>query len=170
MKSLTILRHAKSSWAEPGAGDFDRHLNERGQEAARRIGRELKKRNMRFDVVLASAAVRVRETVEALVEGYGQDLEVGVETQIYEASVQTLIGMVRGIPEPAARAMLVGHNPGLQQLVLLLGSGGDGHRERIEMHFPTAAAAVLDLDVERWTDVSPGFGAIRELILPNEID
>jgi phosphohistidine phosphatase len=171
MKSLTILRHAKSSWAEPGQQDFDRPLNERGRKAARRIGRELKHRKMHFDVVLASAAVRVQETLEELFEGYGEELEVGVEAQVYEADVQTLLSLVREIPESGTTAMLVGHNPGLHRLVLeLANEDSAGLRERLESRFPTAAAAVIDLNAETWSDVTPGCGLIRALILPKELD
>jgi phosphohistidine phosphatase len=171
MKSLTILRHAKSSWAEPGQQDFDRPLNERGHSAARRMGRELKHRQIHFDVVLASAAVRVQETLEEFFEGYGEELEVGVEAQIYEADVHTLLSLVREIPDSGATAMLVGHNPGLHRLVLELSRDDPaGLRERVESKFPTAAAAVIDLDVETWTDVAPACGLIRALILPKELD
>lgn len=171
MKSLTILRHAKSSWDEPGIDDFDRPLNERGRKAAQRMGSELKKRKLRFDVVLASAAVRVQETLEEFDRGYGEHLEVGVEAQIYEADVATLIDLVREIPEPGKKAMLVGHNPGLQQLVLALAQDdGEGLRDSVESKLPTAAAAVIEFDVEKWTDVGPGSGLIRDLILPRELD
>ena len=170
MKSLTILRHAKSSWDKPGLDDFDRPLNERGRKSARLMGRELRKRKMRFDLVVASAAVRVQETLEEFAEGYGEDLEVGVESRIYEAGVQTLMDVVRAIPDRVEKAMIVGHNPGLQQLVLALASdGGKGLRERVESKFPTAAAAVIELDIKKWGDAGAGSGRIRELILPREL-
>jgi phosphohistidine phosphatase len=85
--------------------------------------------------------------------------------------VLTLLSLVRGIPESGTTAMLVGHNPGLHRLVLELARDDPkGLRERAESKFPTAAAAVLDLDVEKWTDVAPGCGLIRALILPKELD
>jgi phosphohistidine phosphatase len=170
MKSLTILRHAKSSRDEPGLDDFDRPLNERGRKAARQMGKELKRRKMRFDLVLASAAVRVQETLEDFTAGYGEDLEIGVDSRIYEATVQTLIGVIRAVPDRVGNAMIVGHNPGLQQLVLALASDdGEGFRARVESKFPTAAAAVIELNIETWGDAGPGTGRTRELILPREL-
>ena len=170
MKRLTILRHAKSSWDDASLDDFNRPLNERGWKAARRIGRELKHRQMKFDFALASSAARVRETIDGFVEGYGEpDFEIRFEPSIYEASVATLLDLVRGLPEDAAAALLVGHNPGLERLVVEL-SEPDELRDRVAGKFPTAAVAVVELTPEHWKDVQPGSGRIAELIFAKELD
>src|SRR6476661_3048412 len=102
MKSLAILRHAKSSWDEPGLADFNRPLNERGWKAARRAGRELKDRHIGFDLCIASTAARVRETLDGLIESYGNpDFETRFEPSIYEATSATLLEIVRGLPDSA---------------------------------------------------------------------
>jgi phosphohistidine phosphatase len=170
VKRLSVLRHAKSSWEEPNLDDFDRPLNERGWKAARRIGRELKQRKIAVDFCLASPAARVRETLDGLAQGYGDfSFEVRFEPRIYEASVETLLELVRVIPDDVEKPLLVGHNPGLHELVLRLTSGGE-LRRRLEAKFPTAAFAMIDLHAKRWAEVTAGQGKIVELILPRELD
>ena len=171
MTLLTTLRHAKSSWDEPGLDDFDRPLNDRGRKAARRVGRELKRRRIRFDHVIASPAVRVRETIGELSKGYGKLPDVSFDSQIYDASADALLHVLRRIPETAHAPLLVGHNPGMQQLVLaLVREDGNGLRGRVAEKYPTAALAMIELAVPRWDEVETQSGTIVELILPRELD
>jgi phosphohistidine phosphatase len=171
MTILTILRHAKSSWDDSRLADFDRPLNDRGRKAAKRVGRELKKRRIRIDRIIASPAVRVRETLRELAEGYGDTRDVQFERRIYEASAAVLFDLVRSIPNAAHAPLLVGHNPGLHELVLTLTADDDQDlRRRVMSKFPTAAVAVIELPAVRWADVAPGTGRIVELILPRELD
>jgi phosphohistidine phosphatase len=168
---LTTLRHAKSSWDEPGLDDFDRPLNDRGRKAARRVGRELKRRKVRFDHVVASPAVRVRETIEEIANGYGKLPDVSFDAQIYGASAEALLHVVRRMPETAHAPLLVGHNPGMQRLVLALArEDRGGLRGRIAEKYPTAALAMIELEVTRWDEVEARSGTIVELILPRELD
>lgn len=170
MTILTILRHAKSSWADRGMEDFDRPLNQRGRAAARRIGEELKRRGVHFDHVLASPAARVRETLNQLSEGYGSRLEVAFDQHLYGATADSLLDQVRRIPAEVHAPLLVGHNPGLQQLILeLTRDDASGLRSRVGEGFPTAAVAMIELPAVRWSDTEPGSGLIRELILPREL-
>ena len=171
MTLLTVIRHAKSSWDDPAIDDFDRSLNERGRHAAQRIGEELKRRGFKFDLILASPARRVRDTLDCIEKGYGSALPVQFEPQIYEASEATLFELVRRISERAHAPMLVGHNPGLQRLILALtGEDEGGLRERIRAGLPTAAVALIELPAPRWAEVMQGSGQIRELILPRDLD
>jgi phosphohistidine phosphatase len=168
---LTTLRHAKSSWDHPGLDDFERPLNDRGRKAARKLGRELKRRKVRFDHVIASPAARVRETIEELARGYGKLPYVRFDSQIYDASAEALLHVVRHIPETAHAPLLVGHNPGLQQLVLALArEDGNGFRSDVAEKYPTAGFAVIELAVPRWDEVETHSGTIVELILPRELD
>ncbi len=170
MKRLTILRHAKSSWDEPSRADFDRPLNSRGWKTARLIGREMKKRKMHFDLCIASPAARVRETLDGVAEGYGEfEFEVRFEPRIYEASAATLLELVRSLPDKARDVLLVGHNPGLERLVVEITRDGQFHK-RVAEKFPTAAVAVIDLHNERWAEVDAASGELAELILPKEVD
>lgn len=171
MKRLTILRHAKSSWDDPHLEDFNRPLNDRGWKAARRMGRELEKRGAKFDLVIASPAARVRETIDGLTEKLKLNVDIRYEPQIYEASLGTLVEMVRDIRESARSVLMVGHNPGLQQLIVeLTHEAPDDRRSRVERKFPTAGLATIKLPVDRWNAVTAGIGEIAELILPKEID
>ncbi len=171
MTILTLLRHAKSSWDAQGLDDFDRPLNERGRKAAQRIGRELQRRRIRFDRVIASPAVRVRQTLEEFARGYDKALDVRFDDRLYAAGVETLLNVVRDIPEEAHAPLLVGHNPGLHEVLLRLTRDDDGGlRRKVVAKYPTAAVAVVTFIAPRWQEVSPASGEIRELILPRELD
>jgi phosphohistidine phosphatase len=166
-----MLRHAKSSWDDPNLNDFNRPLNERGWKAARRIGRELGHRRMTFDLVLASTATRVRETIEGVQENHEFAAPVRFEPLIYLATAATLLSLVRDLPETVEAPLLVGHNPGLAQLLMEMTSDDSGGlRRRIAGNFPTGALAVVELPADEWAGVAPGSGAIVELILPKELD
>lgn len=171
MKRLAILRHAKSSWDDPSLDDFNRPLNDRGWKAARRIGRELKHRGMRFDLVLSSTAARARETIDGVQEKYGFDCPIEFEPDLYLASEAELLQRVRALDEKVKAPLLVGHNPGLEQLIAdLTRDDRNGLRLRIEGKFPTGTLAVLELPVHHWSKVKPGEGEVVELILPKELD
>ncbi len=170
MKRLTILRHAKSRSGDAHIDDFNRPLEEGGWKAARRMGRELNHRGIRFDYCAASMAVRVRETLEGLIEGFGQqDFEVRFEPMIYDATIATLLDIVRGLPANVKAPLLVGHNPGLQGLIIQLVRDRSS-RDRVADKFPTTGLAQIDLPAHHWGDVQPGSGEIAELIYPKELD
>lgn len=166
MTVLSFLRHAKSSWDDAGVRDFDRPLNDRGRKAAERVGHELRQRGIRFDHVLASPAARVRETLDRLAQGYGALPQAGFDDRLYAASERTLLDMVKALPGAVHAPLLVGHNPGLHQLLLTL-IGGD---ERVAHKFPTAAFATIDLPAVEWNEVVPGKGQLQALILPRALD
>jgi phosphohistidine phosphatase len=171
MKQLTLLRHAKSSWDDQSLEDFNRPLNVRGWKAARRIGRELKDHGMHFDVVLASTAARVRETIDGVQEKYDFGAPIQFEQRIYEASEAILLELVRSLPETAGSALLVGHNPGLERLIVELTHDDDmGLRHRVIGKFPTAGLAAIRLPAEHWRNVEAGSGKIVDLIFPKELD
>lgn len=171
MTILTIMRHAKSGTAAPGGDDFERRLTDRGRETALQVGRELRHRDVNFDLVLASPAARVRETLDGLAEGYAKPLDVHFEPAIYEAGVPRLFELVRRIPERVCSALLVGHNPGLQHLVETLARDDSrGMRGRVREEFPTAAVAVIELPSPRWAETASESGEIVELIFPRGLD
>jgi phosphohistidine phosphatase len=171
MKRLTILRHAKSSWDDAQLDDFNRPLNDRGWKAARRLGKEMKHRGMRFDFVLASTAARVRETLDGVREKFEITAEIRFEPLMYGASEEALLSLVRTLPETAHRPLLVGHNPGLERLLIGLTHGdSDGLRRTVAHKYPTGALAVVELPANRWTKVEAGSGEIVELIVPKDLD
>ena len=170
MKSLTLLRHAKSGWDDPALRDFDRPLNPRGRRAARTVGAEMKARGLGFDLVLASPARRVTETLDEVAAGYGA-LAPEYDERLYLASAAILLEFVRKAPDSAARLLLVGHNPGLEELALGLTASDDGGlRSEVEVKYPTGTVAEIRLPVERWADVRAGAGRIVRFIRPRDLD
>jgi phosphohistidine phosphatase len=171
MKRLAILRHAKSSWDEPDLDDFNRPLNDRGWKAARRMGKELKHRGMRFDLVLSSTAARARETVDGVQEKFDFHAEVRFERRMYGASEEQLLSLIRGLPESVHAPLLVGHNPGLERLIVELTHDDDqGLRDRVTHKYPTGALAMIELPAHHWAKIEAGSGTIVELIVPKELD
>jgi phosphohistidine phosphatase len=171
MKRLALLRHAKSSWDDAVLDDFNRPLNERGWKAARRVGRELKQRSLEFDLVLSSPAARTRETIDGLKEKYDFAAPIEFDPRLYGASERVLLEIVRRLDEKVRAPLIVGHNPGLEQLVAgLTRDDRRGLRHRIEGKFPTAALAIVELPAKRWAEVEPASGELVELILPRELD
>lgn len=170
MKTLTLLRHAKSGWDDPVSRDFDRPLNPRGRKAARTVGREMKAQALAFDLVLASPARRVIETLEEVAAAYGP-IEPEFDQRLYLASTASLLERIRAAPEEAERLLVVGHNPGLEELALCLSVGDDsGLRGQVELKYPTGTVAEIALPVERWADVKEGTGKIERFIRPRDLD
>jgi phosphohistidine phosphatase len=169
MKRLTLLRHAKSTWDDPVARDFDRPLNRRGRKAAGRIGEEMKALNLRFDAVFASPAVRVKETLAEVEQGYGRDLPVTFEQAIYLASPETLLDLIRAMDDSAESLLLVGHNPGLESLAIDLAGSGP-LRAQAAIKYPTATLAELTFDCATWPEIAPGSGRLTRFIRPRDLD
>ena len=158
MKRLLVLRHAKAERDSETGRDFDRPLASRGWKDAADVGRAMRERGLRPNAIIASPAKRVIETLAALAEGYGP-LEAEYDRRIYNASPETLLDVVRQAEDGAQTLLLVGHNPGLQLLLLELTRG------RIGESFPTAALAVVDIAAFSWADVGQGGGDGVELLL-----
>ncbi|HEX8308455.1 MAG TPA: histidine phosphatase family protein [Allosphingosinicella sp.] len=170
MKTLTLLRHAKSGWDDPVSRDFDRPLNPRGRKAARAVGREMKAHGLAFDLVLASPARRVIETLEEVAAAFGP-IRPHFDQRLYLAPVATLIEIVRATPRNVDRLLVVGHNPGLEELALCLSQGDEaGLRGEVAVKYPTGTVAEIPLDVERWSEVAQGSGRIERFIRPRDLD
>jgi phosphohistidine phosphatase len=171
LKTLTLLRHAKSGWDDPVARDFDRPLNPKGKRAAVAMGRHLRALGLAFDHVVASPAQRVIETIGEFEGGFGTRLEPAWDRRAYLASPATLLDIIRETPAEAARLLLVGHNPGLEELVLLLvADAADGLRDQVEEKYPTASVAEIAFAMKDWADVAPGTGRLERFIRPRDID
>lgn len=169
MKTLTLLRHAKSSWDDPVARDFDRPLNAKGRRAAAMIGRELTAQGFTFDHVLASPAIRVIETLDEVWRGYGRKLEPVWDRALYLASAASLLDLVQALPDAADHVLMVGHNPGLEDLVLDLTLDGE-LRERVEDKYPTATVAQMTLPVDRWAEARAHSATLVAFIRPRDLD
>lgn len=161
MKTLLLLRHAKSSWPNEGQRDFERPLNERGLKAAPLVGDYLRNESVGVDLVLASPAERARHTATLAVETAQLAARVRYDERIYEASVERLLEVVAQIGDEANAVLLVGHNPGMTGLLELLTG--------VAEHMPTAALAKVTLDVEKWSKIGADCGQLEWLVRPKEL-
>lgn len=172
MKRLTLLRHAKSGWDDPVSRDFDRPLNAKGKRAARTIGHYLREHDLHFDRIAGSPAVRVVETLEEVAAALGETIAPAWDKRVYLASGVTLLDVVHDTPDEAGSLMLVGHNPGLEDLILMLvpDRAGDEARDQVEEKFPTASIAEIMFDTNHWADIKPDSGRLVRFVRPRDLD
>ena len=146
MKILLILRHAKSSWKESGLADHDRSLNKRGKRDAPRIGELLREQGWVPGMILSSSAKRAKRTAEIVAEESGFGGEILLSRELYAAWPESYIDALNLQPDQNGCIMVVGHNPGLEELLLVL----TGEAERM----PTAALAQVTLPIDSWSELS----------------
>ncbi len=171
MKTLTLLRHAKSGWDDPVERDFDRPLNAKGMRAAVLVGRHMRSLDLCFDYVLASPAVRVMETLDYIAQGLGRRIAPEWDQRIYLASATTLIDILSDLPDHVTSVLLVGHNPGLEELALtLIGPAAGDLLASLEQKYPTATLAELRMPADRWVDMKPHTGTLSRFIRPRDLD
>jgi phosphohistidine phosphatase len=162
MKTLLLLRHAKSDWGDSTLRDFDRPLAARGERDAPRIGKALRKRGVSPDLIVSSPAARARATVEAVSRAAKLANEIQFDEAIYGAPSADLLKLIRRFPNESCCALLVGHNPGFEDLLARL----TGARERM----PTAALALIEFDIDDWDDVEDSKGRLLWLLTPKQLD
>ena len=174
-KQLFVLRHAKSSWDDPGLDDRERPLAPRGRRAVRLLADYLRTHHIEPAQVLCSPARRTRETYD----GVAPAGELHVEQELYEASCQDVLDRLRRVPEPTPSVMVIGHNPALQVLVLRL-TGANGKSkprgdtaaqallDELRRKFPTGALATLAFDGP-WVELSAGSAELVDLIRPRDL-
>ena len=172
MKTLILLRHAKSGWDDHGARDFDRRLNPKGERAAKTMGQHMRAAGLGWDHAIASPAARVVETLEQISAGYGRAIEPDWDRRAYLASATMLLDLVHNAPADAETLLVAGHNPGLEDLILLLvpDRTGDALRDEVEAKFPTASVAVMTCDGDAWGDVAAGECALTHFTRPRDLD
>jgi len=161
MKTLLILRHAKSSHEDGSLKDIERALNERGIGDAKLMGGVLHKRKLQPDLIVASPAERVRQTANLALKAARLNVELTFDQRIYEASARDLLKILRDLSDPSNTVMLIGHNPGLEDLLQRL--TGEAFT------LPTAALAGVELNVEHWTEVRTGAGKLTFRVTPKEL-
>ena len=161
MKTLYLLRHAKSSWNDSSLRDFDRPLSDRGREAAERIGKRLASEKLHAPLLLCSPALRTRETAEIVLKSSKLRAEERFDKRIYEASLRDLTQVISDIPDDKQLAILIGHNPGFEELLAFL----TGEHRRM----PTCALAKIRFDVASWGEVRTGEGDLEWFITPKEL-
>lgn len=171
MLTLSLLRHAKSSWADPDVDDAGRPLAKRGIKAAPLIGGVMKREELRPDRVLCSPAVRARETLEfVLGEIGGRPPEIQLAEELYPGSPTAMLERLRGLGKQHRHVLVVGHNPGLHALALdLIGKGDREQLARLATKFPTAALAVLRIPGDRWSGLRRGAARLDHFITPRSL-
>ena len=160
MKTLYVLRHAKSSWNDPDLSDFDRPLNDRGERAAPFMGKLMRERGFVPEMIISSPARRAMETAVLVRKSAGIEPDIRFDERIYEASPQTLRQVASEADDKLASIMLVGHNPGIEGFIRMLTG------ETVSA--PTAALAVIVLDISSWSAIAPGTGRLEGLIRPKD--
>lgn len=169
MKRLILFRHAKSDWPK-GVEDIDRPLAERGRMAAPLMGRYLRDEGLLPDLALVSPAKRTRETWELARAEIGEEVPVRIEPRIYEAPPEQLLQVAREIGDETRSAILVGHNPGSQELARLVAGFGDRYAfARLAQKYPTAGVTVLDFDVESWRDLAAKGARLDRFVTPKTL-
>jgi phosphohistidine phosphatase len=161
MKKLLLLRHAKSSWDDVSLPDFDRPLNERGQRAAPLVGKFMREKKIRPDLVICSPAKRTRETIALVLKAAGIEPPLRYDERIYEASVGQLVEVVSQIEDDKTEVMLVGHNPGFENLLERF----TGETVRI----PTATLARIALNAEKWSEAAIMRGQLELFVKAKEL-
>ncbi len=169
MKTLMLLRHAKSSCDDPSLPDFQRPLAARGRDAAPRMGKAMAKAGLRPDVVLCSGARRAVETWEAVAPNLDCE-QVQVDDTLYLATADAMLAWLNQLPDSVESVLLVGHNPGFEELARRL--AGDGRKKalkRLRRKYPTGALAVLTFEADNWAGLQDGAGRLDHFIRPKDL-
>jgi phosphohistidine phosphatase len=170
MLRLLLLRHAKSSWANPGQSDFDRPLNARGRDSAPLIGRYIAEAGFAPQRILCSSAQRARETVALILPGISADMDVTFSRKLYVADGEGYLLAAREAGGTALTLMIVGHNPAMEDVALVLAPIGDADAlARMRGKFPTGGLAVIEFEAPHWTDIGPGAGRLTGFHTPKSI-
>jgi phosphohistidine phosphatase len=170
MRRILLLRHAKSDWSDAGTADHERPLNRRGEEAAPKIGAYLARHRLIPERVLCSTAKRAQDTWKLVAAELPTPPPVDHDERLYAAKPDAILRVLRGIEARTRSVLVVGHNPGLQELATRLIASGDlDHRERLREKFPTAGLVVIDFAVDSWSKLHPQSGRLERFVVPRTL-
>lgn len=161
-RTLMLLRHGKSDWNNNLDSDFDRPLAPRGKQAAKRMAEMMIEREMEPELIITSPAVRALQTAQIVLTEIG-DIDVVEDEAVYEASLEDLLGTVQNLPDDVERVLMVGHNPGLEELATEL-TGDTG------VVMKTCTLAIIQAKVKSWEDVTAGSAKLSALYNPRDLD
>jgi phosphohistidine phosphatase len=167
IKHVLLLRHAKSSWENLELADHERPLAPRGRRAAIVMAEHLRRERVRPALVLCSSALRARETLELIAPGLVEQPAIRFERELYAASAERLLERVRAIEDGVECALLIGHNPGLEDLALILAGSGE-KLARVGRKYPTGALAMLEF-AGHWRELGPGGAKLTDFITPKQL-
>jgi phosphohistidine phosphatase len=162
MRNLYLLRHAKSSWKDETLADFERPLAGRGRRACDTIGKYIQTNQLEFDLVISSTAVRARDTIDLVRQRAKLRVEVRYDERIYEAGVERLVEVISQIESDKKSVLLVGHNPGFEDLLQ--------HLTGEQLSFTTGALAKINLKVSKWSEPFDGKATMEWLVTPKELE
>lgn len=171
MLTLSLLRHAKSSWDIANIDDFERPLADRGLKAAPLLGAYLAENHLRPDLILCSAAVRTRATLDLVMPFFEPAPPALVyEENLYLASASQLLNRLRNVSTRWTKVMMIGHNPGFHDLAMSLPRDGKTELTAALSHkFPTAALAVITFNTASWTKIAPRTGHLTHFVTPSTL-
>ncbi len=170
MLRLYLLRHAKSSWANPALADYDRPLNKRGRNDLPNVARYMIEQDYQPERILCSGAMRTRQTLAGILPGLTSDTSIQLLSALYEGYAPDYLIQLRQHAQNNQSVMIIGHNTGMQEIALrLITQGNPELIADIETKFPTGALAVLDFDVTSWNDVSAQTATLTDFIKPRDL-
>ena len=171
MRRLMLLRHAKSDWFAPGTRDQDRLLSARGREAAPKMGAYMARHGLVPDLIIASPATRVTETLALVHPAFPKQPKTVSDVRLYETDADEILKVIKEAPGSVHSLLLAGHNPSLAELASLLIASGDVEaRQHLIEKFPTAALAVIDFPLDDWSKIHPKSGRLDRFVLPKALD
>ncbi len=171
VKTILLLRHAKSAWSDTALSDHDRPLNRRGERAAKAIGDHLAHHGPRPDLVLCSTAMRARQTLAPVIKRLGTRAPpIALEDTLYLASEGNLLERLQAVDDDVATVLLVGHNDGIWRLAeTLAGRGSPAHLAALQEKYPTGTLATLELPDGPWCDLAAGSGDLVAFVRPRDL-
>lgn len=159
-RKITLIRHSKSDWDHPELSDFDRPLNKRGEHDAPFMGGKLMEMNIRFDLVLASPAMRAFTTANIICSKIGYDVEtIDFRPELYLAAASEMMDIIQSVDDQFRNIAIVAHNPGLTTLANVLG-------DRRISNVPTCGIVILEADIDRWSDLKSGCASTSDFLYP----
>lgn len=171
MLTLTLLRHAKSSWDDSSLQDYDRPLAKRGEAAGARIGAYMAEHGIKPQLILCSPAMRTRQTLDLVLPHLGSAPTVAYEESFYLAAPSVLLARLRKVDAKLDHVMIVGHDPGMQSLAVDLSGEGDPEVLRaVARKYPTGALAMIRFDARAWSKVGAGAGRLELFVTPRMLD
>jgi phosphohistidine phosphatase len=171
VKTILLLRHAKSAWGQPGLDDHDRPLNRRGERAAEIMAEHIVHNAPRPDLILCSTAVRTRQTLAPLVHRLAAPAPpISFEKRLYLASEPELLARLRAVADEVRAILLIGHNEGVGELAASLpGHGVSATLASVRSKFPTGALAVLRAPNGAWRELAPGAAELLSFVRPRDL-
>jgi len=171
MKTLLLMRHAKSAWSDPRLDDHDRPLNKRGERAAKTMADHLAHHAPRPDLILCSTAMRTRQTLAAVLDRLGPPRPaISLTSNLYLASKEALLAQLQAMPDDMNVVLLIAHNDGIGELAALLaGTGPSDALARLREKYPTGALTILQPGQTRWSDLAPQTAKLLDFVRPRDL-